>query len=62
MSALMLPALPFPLDPLHVPFEVVGEDGLRATSQARTDIFAPPFPRRGAHAHCGDVVRHRARG
>ncbi|GAA4525903.1 DUF1349 domain-containing protein [Brachybacterium paraconglomeratum] len=44
MSALMLPALPFPLDPTHVPFEVVGEDELRATSQPRTDIFAPPFP------------------
>lgn len=44
MSALMLPALPFPLVPLHVPFEVVGENELRATSQARTDIFAPPLP------------------
>ena len=44
MSALNVPALPFPLDPLHVPFEVVGEDELRATSQAGTDIFASPVP------------------
>lgn len=44
MSALTVPALPFPLDPTHVAWEVVGEDELRATSQAGTDIFASPVP------------------
>lgn len=44
MPALTLPALPFPLVPSRVPWEVVGEDELRATSQPRTDIFIAPFP------------------
>lgn len=44
MPALVLLALPFPLEPSRVPWEVVGEDELRATSEASTDIFIAPFP------------------